>query len=64
MNATVSEDIMPERKARSPRILIGLVILAIAAVGIILVADQFDKWSCNEPDGLWVESPDRCIDLP
>lgn len=38
-----------------------LIVLALAA---LLLVTQLDKWTCAPPDGVWVEGPDHCMDLP
>ncbi|MDQ3985756.1 MAG: hypothetical protein M3280_04580 [Actinomycetota bacterium] len=52
-----------ERRGRSGRWLV-LLLIVCAAVAILLVLDQWEKWTCGPPDGVWVESPDQCVELP
>lgn len=39
-------------------------VIVVLAMGAILVVTQWDKWTCGPPDGVWVEGPDQCMELP
>lgn len=44
--------------------LLGAAVLVVAVLAALLVGTQLDKWTCGPPDGVWVEGPDHCQDLP
>lgn len=51
-----------DRGAAGVILVIGIAL--ILAVGALLVVTQLDKWTCGPPDGVWVEGPDHCMELP
>jgi hypothetical protein len=63
---------MPSERARNERrtpsrvtlVLATACVLALVAVGGLLLVTQIPKWSCDPPDHLWVEAPDHCLELP
>lgn len=50
------------RGAAVVTLVIGTVV--VLALGAVLVVTQWDKWTCAPPDGVWVEGPDHCTELP
>ncbi len=39
-------------------------ILVTFALAALLLVTQLDTWTCNAPDGVWLEGPDHCVELP
>ncbi len=46
------------------RFAVGLVLLATLIIVAVIAVAQIGKWTCEPPDGVWVEGPDHCVELP
>jgi hypothetical protein len=46
------------------RFAIGLMMLATLMIVAVIAVAQIGKWTCEPPDGVWVEGPDHCMEMP
>lgn len=44
--------------------LLAAVLIVTLLVVALVVAMQWSKWTCGEPDGVWVEAAERCLGVP
>jgi hypothetical protein len=51
-------------RATEPRFVVGLILLATLMIVAVIAITQIGKWTCEPPDSVWVEGPDRCVELP